>query len=456
MKEAATTDRSEEGGKEVPTLMLYNTMSRKKEPFKPLRGKKVKMFTCGPSIYQRPHIGNYRTFLYEDVLHRYLEYLDHEVERVLNFTDVEDKAIAEAKKEGTTLKDLTNRAANNFFEDTKLLRIKPPTHNPRSSTTIDQAVHLIKVLLEKGYAYWHEGDVFYDPLKFKGFGKLYGLDMSRWPKKKRRFRKDTYTGARWNLGDFILWHGYKEGDEVYWDTEIGRGRPAWNIQDAAMATKHLGFEIDISCGGVDNLYRHHDYTIAVAEGVSGKEYARYWLHGEHLLVDGKKMSKSRGNIVYLDDLLEQGYGPEHIRFFLISEHYGKKMNFTKKGLEDARKKLDDLRDIVKRLADTEASITKSDGSVEDLIYRLTLRFKEHMDDDLDVRGAFDALLEILSKLGRVKKEGRLSRFERQRIIQELGSIDKVLQVIFPVGRSRKALPFPPAPFGIDYQACNKK
>lgn len=306
-------------------LKLYNTMSRKKEVFKPLEEKKVKMFTCGPSIYQRPHIGNFRSFLYEDVLHRYLEYLGYDVERVLNFTDVEDKAIAEAKKRGTTLTEVTNRAADKFFEDAKFLRVKPPTHNPRSSTTIDQAVHLIKVLLEKGYAYWHEGDVFYDPLEFKGFGKLYGLDMSRWPKKKRRFRKDTYTGTRWNLGDFILWHGYKEGDEVYWGTEIGRGRPAWNIQDAAIATKYLGFEMDISCGGVDNLYRHHDYTIAVAEAVSGREYARYWLHGEHLLVDGKKMSKSRGNIVYPDSLLEQGYSPEHIRCYLICGHYRKKM-----------------------------------------------------------------------------------------------------------------------------------
>jgi len=431
LKEAATTDRSEEGGKEVPTLKLYNTMSRKKEPFKPLRGKKVKMFTCGPSIYQRPHIGNYRTFLYEDILHRYLEYLGYEVERVLNFTDVEDKAIAEAKKEGTTLKDLTNRAAKNFFEDTKLLRIKPPTHNPRSSTTIDQAVHLIKVLLEKGYAYRHEGDVFYDPLKFKGFGKLYGLDMSRWPKKKRRFRKDTYTGARWNLGDFILWHGYKEGDDVYWDTEIGRGRPAWNIQDAAMATKHLGFEMDISCGGVDNLYRHHDYTIAVAEAVSRMEYARYWLHGEHLLVDGKKMSKSRGNIVYLDSLLEQGFSPEHIRCYLICGHYREKMNFTKKGLQNASRKLEDLREMIKRLGDSKAVATDSDETVECLIDSLTGRFGEHMNDDLDVKGTSDAVFEIVSTLKRLQTEGRFSRNDALRTLHKLKRIDEVLQVIFP-------------------------
>lgn len=250
-------------------LYLYNTMSRKKEVFNALKGKKVKMFTCGPSIYQRPHIGNYRTFLYEDVLQRYLEYLGYEVVRVLNFTDVEDKAIADAKKERTTLRELTSRWAKQFFEDIRVLRIKPPTYNPRSSTSIDQAVFLIKRLLARGYAYRYDGDIFYDPTKFKGFGRLYRLDMSRWPKEKRRFRRDTYNGLRWNLGDFILWHSYGGGDEVHWDTEIGRGRPAWNVQDAAMATKHLGFQIDLSCGGIDNLYRHHDYTIAVVEAVSG-------------------------------------------------------------------------------------------------------------------------------------------------------------------------------------------
>lgn len=404
-------------------------MSRKKEAFKPLRGKKVKMFTCGPSIYQRPHIGNYRSFLYEDILHRYLEYLGYEVERVLNFTDVEDKAIAEAKKQGTSVEELTNRAANEFFKDAELLRIRPPTHNPRSSTTIDQSVHLIKALLKKGYAYWHEGDVFYDPLKFKDFGKLFGLDMSRWPKKRRRFRKDTYPGMRWNLGDFILWHGYKDGDEVYWETEIGKGRPSWNIQDAAMTTKHLGFQIDVSCGGVDNLYRHHDYTIAVAEAVSGKEFARYWLHGEHLLVEGEKMSKRKGNIIYLDDLLKEGYSPEHIRFYLICGHYRKKMNFTKEGLKRASEKLDDLREMVKALTDAETTVTESDGAVKQLIDRIPRGFEEHMNDDLDVKAAFDAVSGAVSKLTVLKKKGRLSRDDCQRIMEELKKVDKVLQIL---------------------------
>ena len=169
----------------------------------------------------------------------------------------------------------------------------------RSSTSVEQAARLIRILMDKGYAYRHEGDIFYDPLKFEGFGKLFGLDMSRWPKKKRRFRKDTYPGQRWNLGDFILWHGDKgEKDAPSWDTELGRGRPAWNVQDAAMVTKHLGYRIDIACGGADNLYRRHDYTIAVVEGASGRTFSSYWPHGEHVLIDRIKMSKSKGNILY--------------------------------------------------------------------------------------------------------------------------------------------------------------
>jgi len=411
-------------------LQLYNTMSRKKEVFKPLEDMKVKMFTCGPSIYQRPHLGNYRTFLYEDVLQRYLEYLGYEVERALNFTDVEDKAIAEAKKEGKTLWELTDRVAKEFFEDAEVLKMKPPTHNPRSSTSVDQAVHLIRVLLEKGYAYWYGKDVFYDPLKFKGFGKLYGVDMTRWPRKKKRFWRDTYPGVHWNFGDFILWHGYRKGDDVFWETEIGRGKPAWNVQDAAMATKHLGFKIDLNCGGVDNLYRHHDYTIAVVEAVSGEKFASYWLHGEYLLLHGKKMSKSKGNVIYVDNLLKEGYRPEEIRFYLVYGHYRKKVNLTNEKLQKIRKKLGDFREMVKAIIDKQPSGSESYQKVKALIHNLARRFEEGMNDDLNVKDAFDSLFETVSKLNLLKKEGKISHDDSKAIAQELKKIDDVLQVIF--------------------------
>lgn len=313
------------------------------------------MYTCGPSVYRQPHIGNYRTFLFEDILQRYLEYLGYEVVRLLTFTDIEDKAIGEAKKEKVSIKEMTQKNVDTFFADAKLLEIESPTYNPRSSTTVDQAAKLIKVLLEKGFAYWHKGNVYFDPLKFKEFGKISKLDMRKWPKKKRRFHKDTYPGMPWNMGDFILWHGYKESDKVYWNTEIGKGRPAWNVQDAAMVTKHLGFNIDIACGGIDNLVRHHDYTVAVAEGFSSEEFAHHWFHGAHLFVEGKKMSKSRGNVYYPADLIRMGYKKEHIRFFLIYGHYRKRLNFTLKKLQRTSRKLDILKNMVSILKKTKAT-----------------------------------------------------------------------------------------------------
>ena len=253
-------------------LRIFNTLTRKIEEFKPLEDQKIKMYTCGPSTYQRPHIGNYRTFLFEDVLQRYFEYLGYRVKRLITLTDVEDKALAQARKENLSLEQLTQRNEETFLRDLELLKMKAPEYTVRASTSVDQSAKLVRTLTEKGYAYWHmyngAKNVYYDPLKFDGFGKLAHLDMTKWPKKKRRFHKDTYPGTPWNRGDFILWHGCQRDESECWNTEIGRGRPAWNIQDAAIVTKHLGFTIDVACGGIDNVVRHHDYTIAVAEGVS--------------------------------------------------------------------------------------------------------------------------------------------------------------------------------------------
>lgn len=410
-------------------LKFYNTMSRKKEVFKPRVKNKIKIFTCGPSIYQRPHLGNYRTFLYEDILVRYLEYLGYEVMRVLNFTDIEDKAVEEAEKEGVDVKELTQGIANTFYKETELLHIKPPTYNPRSSTTVDQAVFLIKALLKKKIAYWHKDDVFYDPLKFKGFGRLYGLDMSRWPKKKVHFKKDTYSGMRWNLGDFILWHACEEGEKVCFDEELGSGRPSWNVQDPAMATKYLGYKIDIHCGGIDNLYRHHDYNLAVVEGVSGETFSNFWLHGEHLLLNGKKMSKSKGNVVHVEDLLDKGYSLEHIRFFLIYGHYRKKMNFTDKKFQESSKRLDSFREMIQELI-APKGVGKSKEEVQDLISQLSRNFEDRMDDDLDVKGSFDGLYETILMLLGYKKEGKLSDNECKKVHKKIERIDTVLKVIF--------------------------
>jgi cysteinyl-tRNA synthetase len=413
-------------------LCLQNTMTERKEIFKPRKaGGPVKIFTCGPSIYRFPHVGNYRTFLYEDVLQRYLEYLGYPVQRLINFTDVEDKTVEEAVSKGVSLQEITEPVADRFYQDCRLLRIQLPATVSRSTTSVDQAVHLIQRLMDKKIAYRHRGDIFYDPLKFKGFGKLFKLDMSRWPEKKVRFRKDTYTGRRWNRGDFILWMGREGscGDIVYWKTALGEGRPSWNVQDPAMITKHLGYQVDISCGGIDNLWRHHDYNIAVIEGVSGKTFARYWLHGEHVLIEGKKMSKSRGNIVYVTDIMDRGYQPHHLRFYLIYGHYRKQLDLCNEMLQTARGKVDTYRELVHRLEEECSPVKNADPSAASEIDWIRKDFESAMNDDLDVAGAFEAVHSRVGRLARMKSAKNLRLRDSRRAVKLLRRIDTVLQIL---------------------------
>ncbi len=415
-------------------LKLYNTLTKKLEIFKPQEEGRVRMFTCGPSIYQLPHIGNYRTFLFEDILQRYLEYLGYKVERVLGITDVEDKALAEAENQNIPLKELTDSNIETFLKELKNMKAKIPDYLPRASSTVDQAVHLIKILLEKGYAYQftHEGrrNIYYDPLKFDGFGKLFGLDMTKWPKTKRRFHKDTYLGNRWNRGDFILWHGYKKGDKVYWDTKIGKGRPSWNIQDPAMIPTNFNFKADIWCSGIDSTYRHHDYIIAVVEAVTGKPFVRYWLHAAHLFFEGEKMSKTRGNIKYPRGLLATECIWDHIRFFFIYGHYRRKMNFTFQKYNQVCSRLKSFREMVKNLSVTEGAAQKSSVKAKKLVKKITKDFEENMNNDLHVKDAFDSVYKTVSKLVKLKEKQRLSAEDSGEALAKLKAIDYVLQIIF--------------------------
>ena len=415
-------------------LKLYNSLTRKLEDFKPNDDKKVKMVTCGPSIYQMPHIGNYRTFVFEDILNRYLEYLGYNVERVLTITDVEDKALAEAKKQNMPLKELTNGNVNHFIEELKNLKVKIPDHIQRSSAIVEQAANLIEILVEKSFAYWyiHNGrrNVYFDPLKVEGFGKLFGLDLTKWPKKKKRFHRDTYTGNRWNKGDFILWHGYKEGDKVYWDTKIGKGRPSWNIQDPSMIPQNFGFKADIWCSGIDSTYRHHDYIIAIVESITGKPFVHYWLHAAHLIFEGEKMSKRKCNIKYPNDLLETECVWNHIRFFFVYGHYRHKLNFAFKDYNKVCKLLRSFRRMVKKLNATEGSEQQSSAAAKKLVKKIKSDFEEHMNDDLQVKAAFDSMYDTVSGLVKLEEQKMLSAEDSKEALAELKAIDYVLQAIF--------------------------
>jgi len=417
-------------------LKIYNTMSREVEEFVAREDGEVKIFTCGPSTYRRPHIGNYRTFMYEDILVRYLEYLGYRVDRVINFTDVEDKTIGEAQRQNRTIQEITNDVADHFFREAEILGLRLPETVPRATTSIDQAVHLVQILVEKGYAYWHDGDAFFDPRKFDGFGKLYGLDMSKWPRRRIRFRQDTYEGNRWNRGDFILWHGEKNmdrtGDDAVWDTEIGRGRPSWNIQDPAMVTKHLGYEIDINCGGIDNIYRHHDYNIAVIEAASGGTYANYYMHGEHLIVNGRTMSKSKGNILYPEDVLEaEGYEPRHLRHFLTAgAHYRRKLDYTESSFRGQAERLDECRRLIGEILGSAVLNVQSDPVIERLARNLDRDFTAFMNDDLSVGKAFEGVLRNVRDLKRWSGSRPMNRNDVNEVESRLRRIDSVLGVLF--------------------------
>jgi cysteinyl-tRNA synthetase len=404
-------------------LRLFNSLGKRQEDFEPANRRVVTIFTCGPSIYQRAHIGNFRTFLFEDILVRYLEYLGWRVVRGMSVTDIEDKAIREARQREVTVRELTDENLAGFLREMRLLRIRIPDHLPRASACVAEAAEMIEGLLARKAAYRHRGNVYFDPLKFPGFGKLYGLDMSRWPAGKRRFHRDTYPGNRWNLGDFILWHGYREGDSPDWDTAIGRGRPAWNIQDPSMVASHFQETLSFYCGGIDNIYRHHDYSIAVLESLRPYPMARFWLHGHHLFIAGKKMSKSRGNILYTDDLLARGYTAAEIRFFLIAGHYRESLAYTERAMQAAAEQLREIRGRVRALG---ARAGRASPVADGMSRRVEALFRSGMDRDLQVKEAID---DISGELAAVSPAA-LAPGAAAALIAVLREIDGVLQVIF--------------------------
>lgn len=404
-------------------FQLFNTFGRKMEKFTPMNSNVVNIFTCGPSVYQRAHIGNHRTFLFEDILVRYLRFLGYRVRRGMIFTDVEDKAIAEAEKKGTDVKFLTEMNIETFAKEMHLLKMTIPDYLGRASEAVDDAVAIIEELLARGIAYRYRDNIYFDPLKYPFFGTLYGLDMRTWPKKRRRFHKDTYPGMRWNRGDFILWHGCADLGEVCWDSSLGPGRPSWNIQDASVLRHYIEEPLSIYCGGVDNLIRHHDYTMAVLESIRPYPMARYWMHCRHLFVEGKKMSKSLGNVYYTDTLLDEGFSTEEIRFFLIYGHYRENLNYSKTIMKEKACLLRRFRSVMGKLAKKGAAIQKA--PLSPLADEMTEVFTEAMDNDLNVRKAFDGIVELVSE----ETVESLSQGEAAAVAAALRRIDSVLEVM---------------------------
>jgi cysteinyl-tRNA synthetase len=407
-------------------IRFFNTLSRTKEEFVPMEAGFVGLYTCGPTVYDYPHIGNFRAFLFEDLLKRWLEHRGFVVNHVMNITDVDDKTIKGSQKQKKPIREYTDFYANAFFEDIKTLNIKPATVYPRATDHIPEMVSLIKALLEKRFAYKGEdGSIYFSISKFPDYGKLSHLKVQEL-KVGARVSQDEY--AKEEAQDFALWKAYTSEDgDVYWETELGKGRPGWHIECSAMSMKYLGETFDIHCGGVDNIFPHHENEIAQSEAATGKRFVHYWLHNEHLLVEGKKMAKRLGNFYSLRDLLKKGLDPLAIRYLLLSTHYRQQFNFTFEGLEAAKSAIERLANLQRRLQDV-----KGEGSPEKvplLINKLNFCFGGAMDDDLNTSVALAALFDFVRDVNNLLDQNALTKEEATQIKELISEYDAVLGII---------------------------
>src|ERR1700759_4164052 len=333
-------------------LRFFNTYSREVEEFHPLdeSGRTVKMYTCGPTVYSFAHIGNFRAYVFEDLLQRHLELRGAKVHRVMNLTDVDDKTIRGSREAKVPLRDFTAPFKKAFFDDLATLRIKPADHFPEATDQhyIDRMISMIRTLIDRGLAYQAEDkSVYFRISKFPNYGKLSHIDLTQL-QSTGRVQHDEYDKE--HIGDFALWKAWDEHDgDVAWDSPWGRGRPGWHIERSAMAGSLLGDQIDIHCGGIDNIFPHHEDEIAQSEGCTGKQFVRYWMHCAHLVVDGQKMAKSLGNFYTISDVVAKGYSGREIRYALMRVHYRLQLNFTWEGMKEARESLGRIDDWLERL-----------------------------------------------------------------------------------------------------------
>ena len=405
-------------------LQFFNTLSRQKEEFVPLNPPAVKLYTCGPTVYNYAHIGNFRTYVFEDLLRRYLEYKGYQVMHVMNITDVEDKIIRTVREQKISLTELTTKFTQAFFEDRDTLGIKPAHQYPRATEHIQEMFRLIETLLAKGIAYRSEdGSIYYSIAKFANYGALAHLHPDEL-KPGVRVKQDEYEKEA--ATDFALWKAWDEKDgEVGWDSPWGRGRPGWHLECSAMAMKYLGEELDIHCGGVDNIFPHHQNEIAQSEPCTGKTFVKYWLHSSHLRVEDKKMSKSLGNFYTLRDLLAKGWGGREIRYELINAHYRLPVNFTMEGIEGARSALGRIDEVRTKLKEVAGETTP--GKVPSAeVDRAMKGFEEALDDDLNVSGALGVLFEFVRETNRRLGARNLSAEEAAGMLAAWDKFDAVI------------------------------
>src|SRR5246127_1664203 len=405
-------------------IQLHNTLSGKIENFVPQKAGEVRMYTCGPTVYDYAHIGNYRTFVFQDILRRFLKLRGFKLNHVMNLTDVDDRIIANAAAAGVSIRDYTQKYVQAFFDDCKTLSIEAPEHWIRATDYIDDMVKLIQQLQEKSYTYAGEGSIYYRIAKFPDYGKLSKMDVSG-IQAGARVDNDRYEKE--SARDFALWKAPKPG-EHFWETPIGPGRPGWHIECSAMAMKYLGETLDIHTGGIDLAFPHHENEIAQSEAATGKQFVRYWLHAEHLLVEGEKLSKSLGNFFTLRDLFAKGYKPSALRFALASVPYRRQLNFTFDGLQQAASAVDRLRNFADRLKQGKFEPGHFPG-MQDRVAKAASDFNAGLSDDLNTAQALAAVFVLGGDATHALGKGDFRQGDVAPAVAFLSSFDKVFAVL---------------------------
>jgi cysteinyl-tRNA synthetase len=404
-------------------LRFYNTMTRQLEEFEPLEEGHARFYTCGPTVYDYAHIGNLRTFVFEDILRRTLKLFGFRVTQVMNLTDVDDKTIRGANREGIPLRDYTDRYIEAFFEDLDSLGVERAEHYPRATDYIGSMVELVKGLTDKGHTYTSDGSVYYRISTFPGYGKLSGV---RPEQNMAGARVDADEYEKDDARDFVLWKAAKPG-ETSWDSDLGRGRPGWHLECSVMAMALLGESFDIHTGGVDNIFPHHENEIAQSEGCTGTRFARFWLHAEHLVVEGEKMAKSKGNFYTLRDLMERGHDPLEIRYLLLSVPYRQKLNFTFDGLHAARQNLDRITNTLRRLEHT--PVVEGGDLATDRVSAFRDELRDAMGDDLCTARALGALNTLLRDVNTALDGSGVSADTRAALAEAFDEVDQVLGIM---------------------------
>ncbi len=409
------------------SLKLFNTLTAKKELFSPQTPGQVKMYACGPTVYDFAHIGNLRTYVFEDLLRKTMEYLGYEVIQIMNITDIDDKTIRRSREKGIPLKEYTERYTRLFLEDLRTLEIREAKKCPKATECLPDMIDMICRLIDTGYAYrGKDQNIYFSVRKFSTYGCLSHLDLSSL-KEGASGRLDVDEYDKENAGDFVLWKSYlpERDGSVFWESPFGPGRPGWHIECSAMAIKYLGHTLDIHLGGVDNIFPHHENERAQSECFSGKNFCSFWVHAEHLLVNGKKMSKSAGNYFTLGDLLKRGFTGKEVRYMLLQTHYKTPLNFTLEGMQGAKNALRRLQNFIDRL-----SGIRGTGSfpLDPLLLSVQKKFEEALFDDLNIPEALAALFEGIREINILIDENKLSAENGQSILRLFRSLNRVLSL----------------------------